>query len=773
MYKQAEFEDDSSSVGSVQLAEGVSATSTHIRYHTGTTLWKARTLLEKGLLVLAALLALVVFILGTLLSVTSKQVSLLRVQHVDGRGPGDLCLTLPCVMVASSILESLNQHVDPCHDFYEFSCGGWVKNNPIPYEKSIWGTFGKLEQQNQLVIKNVLERPESEFASDAERKAKHYYASCMDANDTIEALGARPMLELLKKVGGWNVSGKFDVSSWSLQSALHVLQNTYNMGGLFTWIVSADDRNSSRNIIQIDQGGLTLPARDNYLNKTMNKKILTAYLDYMTKVGVLLNGEENSTRKQMQDVIDFETELAKLTTPLEDRRDDEKNYHNMSISALQELAPFMNWRDYFNDAMRHRSKPRKVSEKETVVVYAPEYLHNISHLIKEYNSTDKGKIILNNYLVWQMVRSMTAYMSQAFRDAYKGLRKVLMGLEGGDEPWRYCVADTSSVIGFAVGAMFVKEVFVGNSKPMAEDMINEVRDAFKRNLKNLHWMDEETRKSAEKKADAISDMIGFPNYILDPTALDETYKYLIFKSDEYFENNVRANRYNFRMSLDMLDEPVNRTRWGMSPPTVNAYYAASKNQIVFPAGLLQSPFYDIRHPHSLNYGSMGVVMGHELTHAFDDQGREYDENGNLHKWWNNRTIEKFKERTDCMVNQYSKYDLNNKYINGKQTLGENIADNGGLKAAYHAYLKWQAEHEEEMRLPGLNFTHRQLFFLSFAQVWCSASTDETTDLQIEKDTHSPPRFRVVGPLSNFDEFSKEFKCPMGSYMNPKSKCEVW
>lgn len=279
--------------------------------------------------------------------------------------------------------------------------------------------------------------------------------------------------------------------------------------------------------------------------------------------------------------------------------------------------------------------------------------------------------ILNNYLVWQTVRSFTACLSKAFRDAYKTLRKALIGSDGGEEPWRYCVSDANNAIGFAIGAMFVREVFHGEAKPHAEEMINEVRNAFKQNLKNLEWMDAETRQLAEEKADAISDMIGFPDYILDPVLLDERYKDLDIDSSKYFKNNLNLNIFNLRKNLEKLDEPVNKTKWGMTPPTVNAYYTPTKNQIVFPAGILQLPFYDLQNPKSLNYGGMGVVMGHELTHAFDDQGREYDKFGNLHQWWNNKTIKRFKERASCITHQYDKYQISNKNLNGKQTLGIN------------------------------------------------------------------------------------------------------
>jgi len=268
-------------------------------------------------------------------------------------------------------------------------------------------------------------------------------------------------------------------------------------------------------------------------------------------------------------------------------------------------------------------------------------------------------------------------------------------------------------------------------------------------------------------------MIGYPEFILDPVQLDERYNILEIRRDAYFENNINLNQYTLLKNLEKFNELVNKTTWNISPSTVNAYYTPVKNQIVFPAGILQNPFFDSKFPASLNYGGMGVIMGHELTHGFDDQGREYDKDGNLHQWWNNKTIDKFKDKTKCVVKQYNQYKVNNKNINGMQTLGENVADNGGLKAAYHAYLDISKNQPEPSFLPGLNLTHKQLFFVAFAQVWCSSVTNESASLQIEKDAHSPARIRVLGSLSNLREFSDEFKCKTGSKMNPGDKCEVW
>ncbi|XP_054745979.1 neprilysin-3 [Anastrepha obliqua] len=283
-----------------------------------------------------------------------------------------------------------------------------------------------------------------------------------------------------------------------------------------------------------------------------------------------------------------------------------------------------------------------------------------------YNAT----ITVNNYLVWQAVRTLTSCLSKPFRDAYKGVRKALMGSDGGEEIWRYCVADTNNVIGFAVGAIFVRQAFHGESKPEAEHMINEIREAFKENLNNLTWMDKRTRERAIDKANAITDMIGFPDYILNPRELDKKYADLEIVPNEYFENNIQVAMYNLKTNLEKLDQPVNKTHWGMTPQMVNAYYTPTKNQIVFPAGILQSPFYDTNNPKSLNFGAMGVVMGHELTHAFDDQGREYDKFGNIHRWWDNKSIERFNEKAECIQRQYGSYKMNGRTLNGKQTLGK-------------------------------------------------------------------------------------------------------
>ncbi|XP_054713276.1 endothelin-converting enzyme homolog isoform X1 [Uloborus diversus] len=787
-YKRTEFdEEETSSMASMAVdapmvtSASSGTTGLQVRYSPGRkrNFWERASPLEKVLMLCVLFLVLLVAILSIVLDtyITAQTVKVVHISAVNGStsitksNATEYCVTPACVTVAAAILNAMDHTAEPCTDFYQYSCGGWIKSNPLPDEKSIWGTFGKLWQENQIVMKNVLEDDSFELKSEAEKKARTYYTSCLDKNETVDKLGPKPMLDLLNKVGGWNISGDFNISQWNFQRTLEIIHNEYNRGGLFSWGVGEDERNSTRYILQLDQGGLGLPTRDYYLNKSKDDEVLVAYLSYMTKVGVLLGGEENATRAQMEDVIEFETKLANITIPAEERRDDEELYHKKTISELRELAPVIDWTQYFNSAFKLIG--REISPTQELVIYAPEFIRKMSELVTQYLSSPEGKIVISNYLGWTLVQGLTSCLSKSFREAYKVLRKALVGSEGGESPWRYCVSDTNGVIGFALGAMFVREVFRGTSKPMAETMINEIRDAFKENLPLLKWMDPETRKLAKEKADAITDMIGFPEFILDPKKLDKKYEGLEFSEDTYFQNNIKVDQYSLLINMKKLDKPSNRSEWKMTPPTVNAYYTPTKNQIVFPAGILQAPFYDPNYPKSLNFGAMGVVMGHELTHAFDDQGREYDRFGNLHQWWKNSTIESFRERAQCFVDQYSSFEINTENLNGKQTLGENIADNGGLKAAFHAYQDWAKTHAVELPLPGVPLTNNQLFFIGFAQVWCSTSTPEAMHLQILNDSHSPAKFRVIGTLSNSEDFAREFKCPAKSAMNPKKKCEVW
>eukprot|EP00072_Mus_musculus_P046409 XP_006521755.2 PREDICTED: endothelin-converting enzyme 2 isoform X2 [Mus musculus] len=631
------------------------------------------------------------------------------------------CVTEACIRVAGKILESLDRGVSPCQDFYQFSCGGWIRRNPLPNGRSRWNTFNSLWDQNQAILKHLLENTTFNSSSEAERKTRSFYLSCLQS-ERIEKLGAKPLRDLIDKIGGWNITGPWDEDSF--MDVLKAVAGTYRATPFFTVYVSADSKSSNSNIIQVDQSGLFLPSRDYYLNRTANEKVLTAYLDYMVELGVLLGGQPTSTREQMQQVLELEIQLANITVPQDQRRDEEKIYHKMSISELQALAPAVDWLEFLSFLL----SPLELGDSEPVVVYGTEYLQQVSELI---NRTEPS--ILNNYLIWNLVQKTTSSLDQRFETAQEKLLETLYGTKKSCTPrWQTCISNTDDALGFALGSLFVKATFDRQSKEIAEGMINEIRSAFEETLGDLVWMDEKTRLAAKEKADAIYDMIGFPDFILEPKELDDVYDGYEVSEDSFFQNMLNLYNFSAKVMADQLRKPPSRDQWSMTPQTVNAYYLPTKNEIVFPAGILQAPFYAHNHPKALNFGGIGVVMGHELTHAFDDQGREYDKEGNLRPWWQNESLTAFQNHTACMEEQYSQYQVNGERLNGLQTLGENIADNGGLKAAYNAYKAWLRKHGEEQPLPAVGLTNHQLFFVGFAQVWPLGRTPSKGRMPLEE-----------------------------------------
>lgn len=716
--------------------------------------WGHRTRLE---LVLGALLLLCVLALSICVLLLGLTL------HRDG----PVCLSQSCVSVAAQISESLDRTMDPCQDFYQFSCGGWIRRNPLPDGRSRWSTFNSIWEQNQALLKHLLENGSfhgnvSAGGSEAEKKTQAYYLSCLNSQ-RIEELGATPLTGLIAKIGGWNITGPWDKDNF--MDVLKVVSGPLRAAPFFSVSVSTDPKSSNSNVIQVDQSGLFLPSRDYYLNHTANEKVLGAYLEYMVELGTLLGGERESTLTQMKQILEFETVLANLTVPQDQRRDEEKIYHKVSIAELQSLSPAVDWLDLLTFSL----SPLELNDSEPVVLYAKEYLQQVSALISR-----TSKSLLNNYMVWTLVQKSVTSLDQRFENAQDKLLESLYGTKKSCTPrWQTCIGYTDDTLGFALGALFVKATFDKHSKDIAEEMIGEIRTAFKQSLDQLKWMDPETKQAAKEKADAIYDMIGFPEFILDPKDLDDVYDGYEVSDDSFFQNMLNFYNFSARVMADQLRKTPNKDQWSMTPPTVNAYYMPTKNGIVFPAGILQAPFYAHDHPKALNFGGIGVVMGHELTHAFDDQGREYDKEGNLRPWWQNVSVAAFSERTRCMEQQYQNYSVNGENINGKQTLGENMADNGGLKAAYRAYRSWVQKHGEEKLLPAVNLTNDQLFFVGFAQVWCSVRTPESAHEGLVTDPHSPPRFRVIGTLSNSPDFSRHFSCAEGTPMNPGSRCEVW
>ncbi|XP_059931819.1 endothelin-converting enzyme 2b [Gadus macrocephalus] len=552
-------------------------------------------------------------------------------------GSKELCLSEACVMLAGRMAEAMDRQADPCQDFYQYACGGWTRKNPLPDARSRWSTFNSLWEQNQALLKHILENGTFNGTSEAERKTQSYYLSCLN-QPRIDQLGAQPLIDLITKLGGWSITGRWEKDNF--MEVLKLLSGPYRAQPFFSLGVSTDPKNSNSNVIQVEQSGIFLPSRDYYLNKTANEKVLDAYLEYMVELGLLLGGSRNSTEQEMRQILELETALANITVPQDQRRDEEKLYHKITIADLQVLAPAVDWLDLLSSSL----SPLELNDTEPVVIYTREYLVEMSQLIAR---TDRS--LLNNYMIWTLVQKGVASLDQRFENAQDKLLESLYGTKKSCTPrWQTCIGNTDDTMGFALGALFVKETFDRNSKGIAEQMINEIRTAFKESLDQLSWMDPDTREAAKDKADAIYDMIGFPDFILDPKELDDVYDGYEVGEESFFNNMFNFYNFSSRVMSEQLRKRPSRDQWSMTPPTVNAYYMATKNGIVFPAGILQAPFYSHDHPKALNFGGIGVVMGHELTHALTTRAREYDKEGNMRPWWQNSSAV-LPAAHECMV----------------------------------------------------------------------------------------------------------------------------
>ncbi|KAH8278827.1 hypothetical protein KR018_010065 [Drosophila ironensis] len=601
---------------------------------------------------------------------------------------------------------------------------------------------------------------------DAQLKAKNLYRSCVNS-DLLAHRGLEPLLTLIRELGGWPVlDPEWSGSEFNWQVLAATLRR-YNNDILIVQWVGADIKNSEENIIQFDQTGLGLPTREYFLQST-NTKYLLAYQRYMSEVMHKLGASKEDSERVASELVAFETKLAGITSPAEQRLNVTKLYKRMTLDRLQSLVPEIKWLAYLQTL-----QDREVNSNEEVVIYAVDYM---SKLVKLLEETETHTVA--NYMMWRFVRHRINNVDDRFDDIKQHFYHALFGREESPQRWKVCIAQVNTNMGMAVGSMFVSRYFDNNSKRDTLRMTHDLQQAFREILKTTDWLDSTTKKLAEEKVNAMSLKIGYPDFILNASELNRKYHGIDIHPDRYFENTLNVLLHTARTEQAKLHERVNKTNWQTAPAIVNAYYSRNKNQIMFPAGILQPPFYHRHFPKSLNFGGIGVVIGHELTHGFDDKGRLFDRNGNIHKWWTDSSIRGFDERARCIIAQYSNYTVEEVGIslNGESTQGENIADNGGLRQAFHAYMRWLKQHPHEAKgemLPGLNMTGPQLFFLNFGQVWCGAMRPEAIRNKLNTAIHSPGRFRVIGTLSNSHDFAREFSCATGTPMNPVNKCSVW
>ncbi|XP_056214943.1 neprilysin [Falco biarmicus] len=715
----------------------------------------------------------------TLLAIVAITVIVLYATYDDG-----VCKTSDCIKSAARILENMDTTAEPCNDFYQYACGGWLKRNVIPETSSRYSNFDILRDELEVVLKDVLATPRSNDII-AVQKAKTLYRSCINET-TIDSRGGGPLISLLPNVSDWPVATtNWDSSygtTWTAETAIAQLNSRYGKKVLINFFVGTDDKNSTAHIIHIDQPGLGLPSRDYYDCTGAYKEACSAYVDFMISVAKLILQErnisfnENEIAAQMRRVMDLEKEIANATTKSEDRNDPLLLYNKMTLAQLQNNFSLeinhkvFNWSKFINDIMS--TVQINVENTEHVIVYDPEYLIKLKSVLSKYTPRD-----LQNYMIWRFVMDLVNSLSRNYKDTRNAFRKALYGTTSETAVWRRCANYVNGNMENAVGRLYVEEAFAGDSKHVVEEMIADIRDVFIKTLYELTWMDAETKKKAEKKATAIRERIGYPDEIVtDDNKLNSEYQELNYKEEEYFENIIQNLVFTQKKRLKKLREKVDKEEWISGAAVVNAFYSASRNQIVFPAGILQPPFFSASQPKSLNYGGIGMVIGHEITHGFDDNGRNFNENGDLVDWWTEESARSFKELSQCMVYQYGNFSWDlagGQHLSGINTLGENIADNGGVRQAYKAYENFVKKHGKEKLLPGLEMNHKQLFFLNFAQVWCGTYRPEYAVNSIKTDVHSPGKFRVIGSLQNSPEFSQAFSCTKTNYMDPAKKCQVW
>jgi endothelin-converting enzyme/putative endopeptidase len=644
----------------------------------------------------------------------------------------------------------MDKTVDPCVDFYTYSCGGWMKKNPIPPDQSTWSAYGKLQDENLAQLRTILEEAAKAASPKdaATQKIGDYYASCMD-EAALEKLGAAPLTPELKRIAG--LKSKNAVAEYVASSQFPT--SIYAGGSLFAFRSAQDYGDSSQVIAEADQGGLGLPDRDYYLkDDAKSQELRKAYLAHVQKMFELLGDAPAAAATEAATVMRIETELAKGQLTRVERRDPQKLNHKTTVADLEKLAPAFHWNVYLSE--------NGLGAIQSLNVATPEYFRTMSAAIEKESLPD-WKI----YLRWHAAHNAATSLSSAFeREDFNFYGKTLRGREQLPPRWKRCTNDVDNDLGEALGQAYVAQHFGPEAKRAAVKMVKEIEAAMQNEVQALPWMGAETKQQALAKLHAIANKVGYPDQWRDYGELK------IVRGDE-MGNSERASWFEFHRQLAKIGKPVDRGEWTMTPPTVNAYYDPQKNDINFPAGILQPPLFSAKSDAAPNYGNTGGTMGHELTHAFDDEGSQFDDKGNLRDWWTEADRKAFEQRAQCVVDQYSGYTIiDDIKINGKLTNGEDLADLGGTLLAY---LAWKEDTKEQTLDAIDGLTPEQRFFVGYGQSWCTSTRDEEKRLRATLDPHSPDKYRANGVVSNLPEFREAFHCKSGQPMVRENACRVW
>ena len=637
--------------------------------------------------------------------------------------------------------------VRPGDDFFKYASGAWIKKTEIPASETGWGSFFTLYDDNQKNLHSILDEiiKKDHDKGSNEQKIGDLYQSGMDTL-AIEKLGYEPVKPLLAKINAVKDS----------KQLLSLAADGFKDGDgfLFGFYVAPDDRNSSKNMAQFAQAGLGLPNRDYYFNSDeATKKIRAAYVTYITKLFTLSGTDQATAAKNAAAILKLETEIAKShSTPVE-LRDPVKNYNKFAFADIQKQLPDIDLKDIFK---------RMEVNADTILVGQPKYYKALNTLLKTQPIE-----IWKTKLAFEALNGASTSLSKSFRDAnFDFYGKVLNGQKVPKERWKTMLSTVDNGVGELLGQVYVEKYFTPEAKRRMKDLVDNLQAVYKSRIEKLDWMSNATKEKALAKLNAFTKKIGYP---------DKWKKYgdIEISKDSYYKNLESIAKHNYKEMVEKVGKPVDREEWGMTPPTVNAYYNPSFNEIVFPAGILQFPFFDKDADDAINYGAIGAVIGHEMTHGFDDQGSQYDKDGNLKVWWTPEDAAKFKTKTQSVAGQYDKFTmLDNLHVNGNLTLGENLADIGGVAIAYQAF-KNTPEGKGDKKIDG--FTPDQRFFLSFAQVWRIKMRDEAARMRINTDPHSPAQYRVNGPLSNTDAWYKAFDVKPGDklYRPESERVKIW